>query len=77
MSELDALAADLRWMRKNMENQDKIMAEVFDRLRKIETDLAAMSANQKPPMSGWAVLGVVVSVAATVLLILDRIYINQ
>ena len=77
MSELDALAADLRWMRKSMENSDKVTLEIFERLRAIETDLATMKANQKPPMSAWAVLGIVVSVAATVLVILDRIYVNQ
>jgi len=77
MSELDALAADLRWMRKNMENQDKISAEIFERLRAIETDLSALKANQRPPISGWAVFGIVASVMATALIILDRIYVNQ
>lgn len=60
-----------------MENHDQLMLEVFERLRSIENDLATMKANQKPPMSGWAVLGIVVSVAATLLVILDRIYVNQ
>lgn len=77
MSELDGVVADLRWMRKSMENSDKVTLEIFERLRAIETDLATMKANQKPPMSGWAVLGIVVSVAATLLVILDRIYVNQ
>lgn len=77
MSELDALAADLRWMRKNMENQDKISAEIFERLRAIETDLSALKANQRPPISGWAIFGIVASVMATALIILDRIYVNQ
>ena len=77
MSELDALAADLRWIRKNMESHDQLMLEVFERLRSIENDMATLKANQKPPMSAWAVLGIVVSVAATILVILDRIYVNQ
>lgn len=77
MSELDTITADLKWMRKNMENHDQLMLEVFERLRSIENDLATMKANQKPPMNGWAVLGIVVSVAATILVILDRIYVNQ
>ncbi len=77
MSELDALAADLRWMRKNMENQDKLTLEIFERLRAIENDLATMKANQKPPMNAWAVFGIVASIAATILLVLDRIYVNQ
>lgn len=77
MSELDTITADLKWMRKNMENHDQLMLEVFERLRSIENDLATMKANQKPPMNGWAVLGIVVSVAATLLVILDRIYVNQ
>lgn len=77
MSELDGVVADLRWMRKSMENSDKVTLEIFERLRAIETDLATMKANQKPPMSAWAVLGIVVSVAATILVILDRIYVNQ
>ena len=53
------------------------MLEVFERLRSIENDMATLKANQKPPMSAWAVLGIVVSVAATILVILDRIYVNQ
>lgn len=77
MSELDALAADLRWMRKNMEQQDKISSEIFDRLRAIENDLAALKANQKPAVSGWTVFGIVATIAVSVLLILDRIYVNQ
>lgn len=77
MSELDALAADLRWMRKNMENQDKISAEIFERLRAIETDLSALKANQRPPLSGWTIFGVIATVAVSILVILDRIYVNQ
>ena len=77
MSELDTITADLKWMRKNMENQDQLMLEVFERLRKIETDLATIQANQKPPMNGWAVFGIIATVAATILLVLDRIYVNQ
>lgn len=77
MSELDALAADLRWMRKSMEDHDKFMAEMFERLRAIENDLSAIKASQRPPISGWAIFGIVASVAATILIILDRIYVNQ
>lgn len=77
MGELDGLTADLRWIRKNMESHDTILVEIFERLRKIETDLAALEAKQKPPMSGWAVFGIVASVMATALIILDRIYVNQ
>ena len=77
MSELDALAADLRWMRKNMEQQDKISAEIFERLRAIENDLSALKANQKPAVNGWALVGIVATIAVSVLLILDRIYVNQ
>ena len=60
-----------------MENQDKISAEIFERLRAIETDLSALKANQRPPISGWAIFGIVASVMATALIILDRIYVNQ
>lgn len=77
MSELDTITADLKWMRKNMEQHDQLMLEVFERLRSIENDLATMKANQKPPMNGWAVFGIVASIAATILLVLDRIYVNQ
>ena len=77
MSELDALAADLRWMRKNMESHDTILVNIFERLRKIETDIAAIEAKQRPPISGWAVMGICASIIATALIILDRIYVNQ
>lgn len=77
MSELDALSADLRWIRKNMESQDRIMAEIFERLRVIENDLAAIQAKQRPPISGWTVFGIVATVAVSVLLILDRLYVGQ
>lgn len=77
MGELDGLTADLRWIRKNMESHDTILVEIFERLRKIETDLAALEAKQKPPLSGWTIFGIVATVAVSVLLILDRIYVNQ
>lgn len=77
MSELDALTADLRWIRKNMEAHDTILVEIFERLRKIETDLAAIEAKQRPPISPWALLGIIASVCATILIVLDRIYVNQ
>lgn len=77
MSELDALAADLRWMRKSMEEHDKIMAEMFERLREIEVDIATIKANQKPPINGWALFFGVVAAIGGIILILDRIYVNQ
>lgn len=77
MGELDGLTADLRWIRKNMESHDTILAEIFERLRKIETDLAAIEAKQRPPISGWTVFGIIATVAVSVLIILDRIYVNQ
>ena len=77
MSELDALAADLRWMRKSMEEHDKIMAEMFERLRKIEVDIATIQANQKPPINGWALFFGIVAAVGGILIVLDRIYVNQ
>jgi hypothetical protein len=77
MSELDALSADLRWIRKNMESQDRLMADIFERLRTIETELAQIQAKQKPPISGWTVFGIVATVAVSALLILDRLYLGQ
>lgn len=77
MSELDIVNSNLDWLRKNMEKNEKLLEEIFDRLRKIETDLAALEAKQRPPISGWAIFGVVGSIAATVLIVLDRIYVNQ
>lgn len=77
MSELDILNANLDWLRKSMEKNDKVLEEIFDRLRAIENDLSALKANQRPPISGWAIFGIVGSIAATILIILDRIYVNQ
>lgn len=77
MSELDALAADLRWMRKSMEEHDKIMSEMFERLRKIEVDIATIQANQKPPINGWALFFGIVAAVGGILIVLDRIYVNQ
>lgn len=77
MSELDALAADLRWMRKSMEEHDKIMAEMFERIRKIEVDIATIQANQKPPINGWALFFGIVAAIGGILILLDRIYVNQ
>lgn len=77
MSELDIVNSNLDWLRKNMEKNEKLLEEIFDRLRKIETDLAALEAKQRPPISGWAIFGVVGSIAATILIVLDRIYVNQ
>jgi hypothetical protein len=77
MGELDGVTADLRWIRKNMESHDTILAEIFERLRKIENDVAAIEAKQKPPISGWTVFGIIATVAVSILIILDRIYVNQ
>jgi len=77
MGELDAVTANLDWLRKSMDKNEKVLEEIFERLRKIETDLAAIEAKQKPPISGWAVFGIIASVMATALIILDRIYVNQ
>lgn len=77
MSELDAVVADLRWMRKSMEEHDKIMAEMFERIRKIEVDIATIQANQKPPINGWALFFGIVAAVGGILIVLDRIYVNQ
>jgi len=77
MSELDSISADIRWMRKNMESHDMSLVEIFERLRHIETELATIQTNQKPPISGWTVMGICATIAVSVLLILDRIYVNQ
>ncbi len=77
MSELDALNANLDWLRKSMEKNDKTLEEIFERLRAIETDLSAMKANQRQPISGWSIFGIIASVVVAGLVILDRIYVNQ
>jgi hypothetical protein len=77
MSELDALNANLDWLRKSMEKNDKTLEEIFERLRAIETDLSAMKANQRQPISGWSIFGIIATVAVAALVILDRIYVNQ
>lgn len=60
-----------------MEAHDTILVEIFDRLRKIETDLAAINAKQAPRISGWTLFGIIVTVIAGALVVLDRIYISQ
>lgn len=77
MSELDALAADIRWIRRNIENHDTIMVEIFDRLRKIETDLASMQAKQKPSVNSWTMISIIVTLILGTLVVLDRLYISQ
>jgi len=77
VSDLDAIAADIRWIRRNMEAHDNSLVEIFGRLSKIEADLAGIQAGQKPPVSGWAIIGVIATIAVSVLVILDRIYVNQ
>lgn len=77
MSDVDVLKADLSWIRKSMEKQEANQAEIFSRLRQIESDLESIKATQKPPINGWALVGVIVSVIVGILLVLDRIYVNQ
>lgn len=60
-----------------MESQDRLMAEIFERLRTIETELASIQAKQKPPINGWTVFGIVATLAVSALLILDRLYLGQ
>lgn len=77
MSDVDVLKADLSWIRKSMEKQEANQAEIFSRLRQIEADLESIRASQKPPISNWALVGIIVSVIGGILLVLDRIYVNQ
>jgi hypothetical protein len=72
MSELDVLAANLQWMRDHMESQDRMMAEIFERLRHIENELASIKANERPPLNGWTVFGIVAASAVSILLVIDR-----
>ena len=77
MSELDTVLTDLKWMRENATKMEQSLLEIFERLRAIEQDVAQMKADQKPPISGWTVFGIVVSVVVAAIAILDRIYVNQ
>jgi len=72
MSELDILASDLSWMRKNMEKQDRLMSDIDKRLRQIETELASIQANQKPPINSWTVFGIIATGIVSALLVIDR-----
>ena len=74
MTDYDVVKNDLAWIRKSMETQESAQAEIFERLRRIEADLEALKAAQRPPISGWTIFGIVATVAVSVLLILDRIY---
>lgn len=74
MTDYDVVKNDLAWIRKSMETQEDNQAEIFERLRRIEADLEALKAAQRPPISGWTIFGIVATVAVSVLLILDRIY---
>lgn len=77
MTEADGIAAELRFMRKTMETQDKLLLEVAERLREIELTVAEIKAKQKPPMHPWAMSGIMASILATGFVVLDRIYISR
>lgn len=77
LGEIKLLRSDMSWVRSAIDTQAGSQVEIFERLRAVEQDLAAIKAGQTPRMSGWSVLGIVGSIAVAILLILDRIYINQ
>lgn len=74
MTDYDVVKNDLAWIRKAMETQESSQLEIFERLRRIEADLEALKAAQRPPISGWTIFGVVTSVVVGAIIILDRIY---
>jgi hypothetical protein len=49
-----------------------MMAEIFERLRHIENELASIKANERPPLNGWTVFGIVAASAVSILLVIDR-----
>jgi hypothetical protein len=77
LGEVKALRTDMTWLKASIEAQGTNVVEIYSRLRELETDVASIKANQRPPISGWALFGIVATVVATVLLVLDRIYVNQ
>ena len=77
MSEIDGLVADLRWLRKSMEEHDRVVTEIFERLRQIEVQVSRIEAKQKPPLNSWTIFGIISTVIATSLIVLDRIYITR
>ena len=77
LGEIKLLRSDMTWVRSAIDTQAGSQLEIFERLRAVEQDLAAIKAGQAPRMSGWAMLGIIGSVAVAILVILDRIYINQ
>lgn len=77
MSEIDGLVADLRWLRKSMEEHDRVVTQIFERLRQIEVQVSRIEAKQKPPLNSWTIFGIISTVIATSLIVLDRIYITR
>lgn len=77
LGEIKALRTDMGWIRSTLESQGANVVDIYDRLRALETDVASIKAGQKPPVSGWTIFGVVATIAVSILVILDRIYINQ
>lgn len=77
LSEVKALRVDMGWIKSSIEAQSTNVIEIYARLRELETDVASIKANQRPPLNGWALFGIMATVVATALLVLDRIYVNQ
>lgn len=77
LSEVKALRVDMGWIKSSIEAQSTNVIEIYARLRELETDVASIKANQRPPLSGWSIFGIVATVVTVALVVLDRIYVNQ
>lgn len=77
LGEIKLLRADIGWIRGSLDTNTENVVELFERLRRVENDIAAIKAGQKPTISWPAVVTIVISALVALVAILDRIYVNQ
>ncbi len=75
--ELKALRSDITWMREKLGSQSDNVANLYDRVREVETAIARIEARQRPTIAWPAIVTIIISVMVAVLAIADRIYVNR
>lgn len=75
--ELKALRSDISWVREKLNSQSDNVANLYDRVREVETAIARIEARQRPTIAWPAVVTIVISVMVAILAVADRLYVNQ
>lgn len=79
-SDLHALVTEVRLIRAELEHVNKqnetyqgTMAEIFDRLRRIESTIAVLHATKPTRTNAWAIVAVVISGMVALVTVIESV----